>query len=98
MSEPNLEFPKKDGHYWFRNFVGLKEGGYHFEWRIARVTGDDVLILGHSKPIKRTDRYFDRAWWGEEIVMPPVTSSSGCSSEPAPRTSRNGRGGDRSCL
>jgi hypothetical protein len=58
----------------------LRDGGYHYEWRIAKIDGDNVLVLGHAKPIRRTSRYFHLAIWGPVIVPPPAEDGGGSTS------------------
>jgi hypothetical protein len=61
-----------EGFVWFKNFIRLRGGGYHFEWRIARVLDGQVEVYGPVLTLDPDDRYLHRAIWGPAISPPPT--------------------------
>lgn len=57
---------------WFRNWIALKRGGYHYEWRIARIVDDQVEVYGSVLTLDADNAYLHRAIWGPTISPPPV--------------------------
>lgn len=74
MKKPRPPEPPalEDGsYYWFRNFIHLHQGGYHYEWKIARVEAGRVQPLG-MKPLDPACRYLQHAIWHGPIEPPPL--------------------------
>jgi hypothetical protein len=61
-----------DGFRWFRNWIALKTGGYHYEWRIARLVAGQVEVYGPVLTLDADDRYLHRVIWGPAIIPPSV--------------------------
>lgn len=67
--------PNKDGYYWFRNWINLDGGGLVDEWKMAKIEGGLVLLVGSNTRMPPDAPYLKRAVWDGPIVPPPVTSS-----------------------
>lgn len=62
---------------WFRNWIALKEGGFHHEWRICRVLANgQVEVYGPVLTLDADSRYLLHAIWGSEIQLPPEAALS----------------------
>jgi hypothetical protein len=62
---------------WFRNWIALKEGGHHHEWRIARLLlNGQVEVYGPVLTLDADNRYLDRVIWGPTIIPPPAEEAA----------------------
>lgn len=52
-----------DGYYWLKNFINLRGGGHVGEWRLARVVGGQVQVLGPDAELDLGCPYLEHARW-----------------------------------
>lgn len=56
-----LDLP--DGYYWLRVWINLRGGGHVGEWKIARVFGGRVQVLGPDAELDGGCEYLEHAQW-----------------------------------
>jgi hypothetical protein len=66
-----------DGYYWVKTFINLRGGGQVSRWKIARVAGGRVLVLGLDAELDLGCPYLEHALWvrieptdGETVAHP----------------------------
>src|SRR5581483_4066620 len=78
-----------DGYYWLKNFINLRGGGHVGEWRLARVVGGRVQVLGPDAEFDLDCPYLEHARW---VMIDPPDGDTAV--RPATERTRRTRGSE----
>ena len=76
-----------DGHYWFKNFINLRGGGHVAEWKLARVVGGKVRLIGSGVEWGQDCEYLRDAVW---VRIDPPHVEAGDTATPTETAVRRG--------